>query len=40
MPDWNGQQYQHLLSLFAFFFYESDTEGATIRIMVLCFMFM
>ena len=32
MPDWNGQWYQHLLTLFAIF-YKSSTEGTDFQIM-------
>ena len=39
-PEWNSQWYQHLLTLFAIFFYESNTEGTNFRIMFVCFMFM
>ena len=31
--------YQHLLTLFAFFFYRSNTEGTNFRIMFICFTF-
>ena len=39
-PDQNGQWYQHLQTLFAFFFlYASNTEGTNFRIMFICVMF-
>ena len=39
MPDWNGQWYQHLLTLFAIFFYESNAKGTEFWIMFICFTF-
>ena len=35
----NGQWYQHLLTLFAFFFYERNPEGINFRISFICFTF-
>ena len=39
MPDRNGQWYQHLLTLFVFYFilfYESYTEWTNFQIMFVC----